>query len=212
MAALAVSGWRIATRPNFGAVDPGRVYRCAQPKDNLDQILGRYGLKTVLNLRGGSEADDWYLNEVRATVRRNVDFYDLPLSASRRPTRRELLVVLDLLDRCRYPLLIHCKSGADRTGLVSGLYRLSVLREPPERALGAFSIGYGHVPLFGPERLHEPFVEYAAWLEGQHLAHTPARFRGWVEREYRSDDARVDFPPLNTGPRPRLATRTPQRR
>ena len=51
-------------------------------------------------------------------------YYDLPLSATRRPTRRELLQLIDLLETCSYPLLIHCKSGADRTGLASALYRL----------------------------------------------------------------------------------------
>ena len=60
-----------------------------------------------------------------------LEFYDLPMSACRRPTRRELLVLLDLFEHCRYPLLIHCKSGSDRTGLASALYLMSRRGEPP---------------------------------------------------------------------------------
>ena len=206
-AAFAVGGWLVANRPNFGVVEPGRVYRSAQPTGNLGRLMDDYGLKSVLNLRGGSDTDPWYADEVRAMRERKVDFYDLPLSATRRPTRRELLVVLDLLDRCRYPLLIHCKSGSDRTGLVSALYRLAILGEGPDRALEAFSVRYGHVGALGTERLHEPFEEYASWLKGRNLAHSPATFRRWVESDYRADDARIAYPPLAPGPRTRLASR-----
>lgn len=200
---VVAAGWLVANRPNFGVVAPGRVYRCAQPGGDVGGLIDRYGLKSVLNLRGGSDANPWYADEVRATGDRKIDFYDLPLSATRRPSRRELLVLLDLLGRCRYPLLIHCKSGSDRTGLACGLYQLAILGHDPERALGAFSIRYGHVGLLGTERLHEPFREYAAWLKGRNLAHSPAVFRRWVESDYRDDDTRTDYPPLRPGPRDR---------
>ncbi len=93
-----------------------------------------------MNLRGGSEADPWYAAEVRATTRRGIDFYDVPISPVRRPRAASCLILLDLLGRCRYPLLIHCKSGSDRTGLLSGLYLMDRLGQPPDLALGAFSL------------------------------------------------------------------------
>lgn len=191
---------------NFGVVAPGRLYRSAQPKGDLGRTIADYRLASVLNLRGGTTADWWYADEVRVTRAHGVTFYDLPLLADRRPTRRELRALLDLFDRCRYPLLIHCKSGSDRTGLACALYELYVRGAPPERAERAFSIRYGHVPLFGPERLHEPIAEYAAWLRARGLAHTPAQFRSWVESTYGSDDG-PDGPyaPLEPGPRPQDA-------
>ena len=186
-------------------VDPGRVYRSAQPGVELDALIRRYRIGSILNLRGGSRADDWYEREVRVARERNVSFYDLPLSATRRPARRELLVLIDLLDRCPYPLLIHCKSGSDRTGLATALYRLVELRDPPEEALRAFSIAYGHVPLNGPQHLHEPLLEYGSWLKEQRIAHTPERFREWVAHVYHSDDPDEDagVTPLAPGPRTR---------
>src|SRR5262249_42727538 len=87
------------------------------------------------------------------------------------------------LRACAYPLLIHCKSGSDRTGLASALYRLVRLGEPPERAMDSFSYGHGHFPIGGPEHLHEPLLEYQAWLRTHGFDHTPARFRSWVEHD-----------------------------
>jgi protein tyrosine phosphatase (PTP) superfamily phosphohydrolase (DUF442 family) len=215
LAALALWGLR---RPlfeaNFGVVAPGRVYRSAQPTEALDAWLGRYRIASVLNLRGGSPADAYYRDEVARTARRGVDFYDVPLASRRRPTRGELLRVLSVLDHCRYPLLIHCKQGADRTALASALYRLMRLGETPEQALGSFSLAHAHVPLFGPDRLHEPIEEYARWLSAQGRAHTPARFRDWLAHAYRDDDPPgLETPPVRPGPREaRTARDIPPRR
>jgi hypothetical protein len=188
-------------RGNFGIVEPGRVYRSAQPFGDLSRQIEEYHLATILNLRGGTAGDDWYTAEVRATRERGIDFYDLPMSATRRPLRRELLLLLDLFERCRYPMLIHCKSGSDRTGLATALFLMIERGEPPEQALRAFSLHYGHVPLFGPEHLHEPLREYAAWLKAQCLAHDPARFRHWVEAIYEAEDPLRVVPSLRPGPR-----------
>jgi hypothetical protein len=186
---------------NFGVVEAQRVYRSAQPEDELPRLIARYHLASVLNLRGGSPDDRWYNDEVRATRDSRINFYDLPMSATRRPLRRELLILLDVFDRGPYPLLIHCKSGSDRTGLATALYLMSKKGEPPEEAMAAFTLRYGHVPLFGPEHLHEPLQEYAAWLKAQGEVHTPARFRFWVEQHYESEDPRREVPRLQPGPR-----------
>lgn len=188
-------------RRNFGVVAQGQVYRTAQPEENLQGLVEKYQLASILNLRGGGSSDAFYTGEVRLAKENGIDFYDYPMSANRRPKRRDLLVLIDLFERCRYPLLIHCKSGSDRTGLASGLYRMVRSGTPPEKALDSFSLYYGHVPLFGPASLHEPFHEYAAWLKQKGLPHTPDRLRTWVETEYRADDPVRDYPPLRPGPR-----------
>jgi protein tyrosine phosphatase (PTP) superfamily phosphohydrolase (DUF442 family) len=192
---------------NFGVVDGGRVFRSAQPLDGLPGLIAEKRIKTVLNLRGGSDADPWYWAEVAATKRLGIDFYDLPLVATVRPTRKQLLTVLDLLDRCKYPLLIHCKSGSDRTGLVSALYLMSRKGIAPERAENAFSLYYGHVPLLGTRHLHEPLREYADWLRTCQIDHTSERFKEWVAHDYRADDPLVEVVPIEPGPRPRRLAR-----
>lgn len=186
---------------NFGVVDPGRAYRSAQPTTGLALLLQERRLGSVLNLRGGSPRDSWYANEVRACRAAGVDFYDLSLSATARPGRRDLLQLIDVFQQCRYPLLIHCKSGSDRTGLASALYRMVVLGQGPRQALASFAIAYGHVPLFGTQRLHEPINEYQAWLVAKGLTHSPERFRDWVAQDYHSVDPTTEPPPLEPGTR-----------
>jgi Tyrosine phosphatase family len=197
--------WRPLFTGNVGVVDPGKVFRSAQPFGRLDTLARQYSLASVLNLRGGSQDDPWYAEEVRETERLAIDLFDFPMSATRRPTRKELLVLLELLGRCRYPLLIHCKSGSDRTGLATALYRTFRLGEPPVSALRAFSLEYGHVPLFGPQHLHEPFFEYQSWLHDRGLNHTPERFLDWVKHDYRDKNPTSEFEPLRPGPRGAIA-------
>lgn len=186
---------------NIGIVDPDRVIRSAQPTSRLDDMIREYKLASILNLRGGSPKDSFYVNELRAADEAGVSFYDLPISATRRPKRRELLLLIDVLNKCEYPLLIHCKSGADRTGLASALYRLEILGQSPEQAQEEFTLRHSHVPLFGPQHLHEPFDEYAAWLTQNGRTHAPGRFRDWVKNEYQVDEPNVDPPPIAAGPR-----------
>jgi protein tyrosine phosphatase (PTP) superfamily phosphohydrolase (DUF442 family) len=190
---------------NFGIVEPGCLYRSAQPDGAFRERIARYHLASVLNLRGGTQDDAWYAAEVRATHDCGIAFYDFPMSATRRPQRRELLILLDLFERCSYPLLIHCKSGSDRTGLATALYLMSRKGVPPEQALRAFSLQYGHIPLFGPEHLHEPLEEYAAWLKAGGRAHTAARLRFWVDQLYEPASAHRDVPVLQPGPRRRAS-------
>ena len=194
---------------NLGVVDEGLVYRSAQPKGDIPGLIRDRKLASIVNLRGGGEGDAWYVAEVAATRDAGVDFYDLPMSAVRRPTRRELLVLIDLLSRCKYPLLIHCKSGSDRTGLLAGLYLLLKKGQAPDRAEAAFSLAYGHVPILGPRRLHEPFDEYGAWLASTGAVHTPERFVDWVEHHYRSADPLVAIAPVRPGPRVRRQAARP---
>ncbi len=205
---VALGLWLLLPSENFGVVAPGAAYRSAQPTTHLNRLLARYKPSTIMNLRGGSSGDWWYTAEVEATQRAAITFYDLPLSATRRPSRRELRVLTDTLRTCPLPVLIHCKSGADRTGLVSALFLLVRQGLPPDRALQEFSIRYGHIPLGGPERLHEPLVEYRDWLGANGLNHSPSQFRDWVARFYQAPDPHAEQPVLNPGPRLR-ASRDP---
>jgi protein tyrosine/serine phosphatase len=188
---------------NFGIIDDGRAYRSAQPNTALEGTIQRAGIRSIVDLRGGSPGDAFYSRELQFSRGLGADFYDIPMSANRRPTRRELLRMVAVLDQARYPMLFHCKWGADRTGLMAVLYRLIKLGEEPAKAMAEFSLSYGHVPLFGPERLHEPINEYAQWLLGRNQAHDPKIFREWLEKEYQSDDAFTEWPLVAPGPRPR---------
>jgi len=203
LAVAAVAFRRPLFQGNLGTIDAGRAYRSAQPETGLESTLQRLEIQSLIDLRGGNQSDSFYRREVDVTKRLGVDFYDIPMSASRRPSRRDLLRMVAVLDHCRYPILIHCKWGADRTGLMAALYRLVMVGEPPEKAIAAFSLSYGHIPLFGPQKLHEPIDEYARWLQDKRRGHTPETFRDWLEKDYKSDDPFTAWPTVVPGPRSR---------
>jgi protein tyrosine phosphatase (PTP) superfamily phosphohydrolase (DUF442 family) len=182
---LAVTiGYKPLFEQNFAEVVPGKLYRSAQPDDRLNGWIEEHNFKSVLNLRGGHPSYDWYKLERDIVRDHGVDYYEVPISAQYRPRKSELLQLIDLLGRARYPMLVHCKSGADRTGLAVTLYHMIVQKEPPQKAMSGFSIYHAHIPLFGPEKLQHPILEYSDWLDAKSLTHTPERFRGWVESEY----------------------------
>ena len=188
-------GYKPLFKQNFAEVVPNRLYRSAQPDDRLAGWIEEHNIKSVLNLRGGHPSYSWYAQEREIIRDHTVDYYEIPISAQLRPRKSELLQIIDLLGRVRYPMLIHCKSGADRTGLGVALYHLIVQKELPQKALSAFSIYHAHIPLFGPEKLQQPIREYSDWLEQKGLTHTPERFREWVEKYYQ--DGRDPEPTQN---------------
>jgi hypothetical protein len=177
---------------NFGVVEPSRVYRCARPGNDLPRLVGTYQLASVLDFERGLltksfGADSWCIAQVRGDGERKIDYVQFPIPFDRRPLREELIALIAVYECCRYPLLIHCDTGADRTGLAVGIYLTAIRGDQPERALReAFAPRFGHVPILGTGHLHEPLREYAGWLREGGIDHTPTRFKSWLKDVYQS--------------------------
>jgi protein tyrosine/serine phosphatase len=137
-------GWLRVPWKNFDLVAEG-VYRANQPSPaRLRAIHAKVGLKAVLNLRGMSK-QSFYLFEAETCRDLGLQMIDLPLSATKAPTRERLVELLELLHNLPKPVLMHCKSGADRTGLAAALYLLEVEHRPLEEARRQLSLRYTHV-------------------------------------------------------------------
>src|SRR5262249_41159099 len=138
---------RVFFGANFHAVLPGRVYRCAQPSARaLEELVARHGIRTVVNLRGCCDPFPWYLAQARATHRLDVCQEDICLSAGRLPSAPELRRLVEVIDRGEYPLLLHCRRGADRTGLASAVVLLLQPGVPLSQARRQLGLRYGHAP------------------------------------------------------------------
>ncbi|MBI4141652.1 tyrosine-protein phosphatase [Candidatus Woesearchaeota archaeon] len=146
---------------NFHKVD-SQFYRSGQLEaQDLEAKIKKYGIKTVVNLRGDSDKK-WYQGEARVCFENNVVLYDVPLSARRLPTKKEVEQVLDVFEKGPYPMLIHCIAGADRSGLASALYRIHVKGEDANNADDELSLYYGHIaiPIVGTYALDEFLILY----------------------------------------------------
>jgi protein tyrosine phosphatase (PTP) superfamily phosphohydrolase (DUF442 family) len=132
---------------NFHVVSPGQVYRSGQvTREMLIEKAREHGIKSVLNLRGVSSDTKWYEAETQAARELGLKHYDFPLSARREVTDQEIDQLLAMIDSAPKPLLIHCKSGSDRTGLASALYLYARENKSPEEASGQLTIRCGHFP------------------------------------------------------------------
>jgi protein tyrosine/serine phosphatase len=132
---------------NVHAVVPGQVYRSMQlNKAKFEQVFNDYHIKSVLNLRGDNEGSDWYSNELAAENEHGVKHYDYPISARKTVSPQQINEIVDILRTAPKPILIHCRSGADRTGLISAVYLYAIQHEPATEAAQQLSLRYGHFP------------------------------------------------------------------
>jgi len=135
---------------NFHTVAAGKLYRSAQPSArDLSAYAQTLGIKSVINLRGQHHGEPWYDDEMRVSNELGLFHVDIALSARQELSAAQLSGLEKAFRDAPAPILIHCKAGADRTGLAAALYVLEVLHLPVEAAAVQLSWLYGHWPYLG---------------------------------------------------------------
>ncbi len=151
---------------NFYEVDPGKFYRSAQlTADELQETIDKYNVKTVISLRGGSPDSWWYNDEVSVLKKNAVQFYPINLSMDSFPSKENLNEILRLFKDAAKPILVHCRSGTDRTGMVSALYQVEEMGKTKEEALKQLSFKYWYI-----EDFHPAMVEFIKIYNGRRWA------------------------------------------
>jgi protein tyrosine/serine phosphatase len=138
---------------NFHEVIAGELYRSAQPSaGSLRHEAEQYGIRTVINLRGAHPGVGWYDDEKRTAEAMGLRLIDFPMSASRELTHGQAAKLVATLRDAEKPILLHCNTGADRTGLVSIIYANQIAGIDEETAEEQLSPLFGHfgIPLFSP--------------------------------------------------------------
>lgn len=131
---------------NFHTVIDGELYRSAQPTaGQLETYVHDHGIKTVINLRGESTGARWYVDEIAAAKRLDINHIDFRMSASRGLSTDQAEALVAILRAAPKPILIHCAAGADRTGLVSVIYSERIAGINEDVAENQLSIRFGHI-------------------------------------------------------------------
>jgi len=171
---------------NWAEVVPGRLYRSNHPTPaRLAAAARRYGLRTLINLRGHRQCGSDALSR-EAARRLGLAHIDMAFESRGAPHRDRVLRFAEIHARLEVPALMHCKSGADRAGLAAGL---AILLEggTAAEALAQLSWRFGHFRRSRTGILDAFFVRYAAEAEGR------VPFLDWVRDEYDEMALRRDF-------------------
>lgn len=133
---------------NFHAVIDEQLYRAAQMNSaTLRRWHERHHIASVLNLRGANPGTDWYEDETAATRDLGIAHIDFAMSAAHELNDAEARQLIKTMRDAPKPLLIHCMSGADRTGLAAALYIAAIAKGSEGAAEWQLSPRYGHIGL-----------------------------------------------------------------
>ena len=138
-------------------------------------------------MRGGRAFGSWPL-EKEACERLQLDLHKVSIRARQAPSKEALLELIDLLTSLNYPVLIHCKSGADRTGFVTAVYLIAVERRPVDVAMGQLALRFGHLRFSRAGILREVIEDFGRDGDAAGLD-----FRSWVETRYMPDEVALRF-------------------
>ena len=164
------------------------LVRTNQPSPRQLAGWAKRGIRTVINLRGERD-EGYYWLEKAACARLGLTLIDAPLDSRDPPGKDRVRRARDLFRSIEYPVLIHCKSGADRAGLMAVFYRHFHLGEPISKAMSELSKKYLH-SREGLTGVLDHFLEtYVNEVEP-----TGTGFMEWIESDaYDPEAMRKDF-------------------
>ncbi|HVY42988.1 MAG TPA: sulfur transferase domain-containing protein [Hyphomicrobiaceae bacterium] len=163
------------------------AWRSAQPAPHQIRHLARQGIRTIVNLRGERYCGSYWL-EREACERHGIRLENFTVRSRAAPAKEDVLATRDFFHSIEYPMLMHCKSGADRAGLMSALYLIVRENVPVATAAKQLSLRFGHIRQADTGILDHFFERY---LEAN--AERPIGFFDWVEHVYDPEELKRSF-------------------
>lgn len=171
---------------NFFEVAPG-VYRSNQPTHERFVKLKRMGIKTILNLRGSGEAAP-YLAEEESCRSLGLTLVNVTLHARSAAPREDIQAVIRAFREIDKPFVMHCKSGADRTGLASAVYLMVIEGRPVSDARRMLGMKFIHFRWTRSGILDHILDVYEA-----RNARDEISFEDWIATEYENTEIQQSF-------------------
>lgn len=163
------------------------AWRANQPDRARFPKLADMGIRSIVNLRGAS-AFAHYLFEREACARHQITLIDIALDAYELDPPETYLALLDIFERAEKPLLMHCKSGADRSGLAAAFYLIHVENVPVTEAKKQLSLRFAHRKWSRAGVLDHLLDTFEAETAGHGI-----ELRHWLETRYDREAVRQGF-------------------
>ena len=131
---------------NFGQVSDS-LFRGAQPSSAAYAALHDMGVAIVVNFR--DEAGEIEAEKQRVESA-GMKYVNIPWKGSDEPSNAQVAQFLDLVRaNPNSKIFVHCKAGADRTGVMVAAYRIAVERKPVDDAVSEMHQYHYHWLLLG---------------------------------------------------------------
>lgn len=164
-----------------------KMYRENQPSPKQIKKWKKLGIKTNINLRGKSDKG-YYLLEKEACDQNSINMIDFHVYSRDVHSIETILNAQKLFSKIEYPAIMHCKSGADRTGFIGVLYKHFHMNEPIEVALSQLSLKYLHIKQGKTGILDFFFLDYLLYSSQRKIS-----FLDWVINVYDPVELKVKF-------------------
>jgi protein tyrosine/serine phosphatase len=169
------------------------VWRSNQPSPSQLKKWKEKGIKTIINLRGDDENAHTIL-EKSACEALGLNLVFVRLSSRVAPSRATLNELESAFRNAQYPILMHCKSGADRAGFAASFYKYVIEGATIECAKQQLSYKYLHCQ-WGKTGILSHFWRKFAQFKSK----TGASFNEWVNNYYDCNSLYNDFKPIFLG-------------
>lgn len=160
---------------NFCVVTPGVLWRAEAPTRSDAQWLVDHGIGTVVSLQLDVRHSFEAVHAARGSARSVVYFRIGDFSAIQVVTHRHLdehvAKVLGIIEQAPKPVLVSCRAGVDRTGIIAAAYRVLIQGMSRQKAIAEMD-GF-HTP-WGPLN-----ARYIRSLTGAHRAKILHDIREW---------------------------------
>jgi protein tyrosine phosphatase (PTP) superfamily phosphohydrolase (DUF442 family) len=157
------------------------IYISSQPsKEEISNFIRKYKIKSVINLRGENIDEGWYREEKDILKKEGALFFNLKLSKDKDFPRREAIRFLNIFEKIKYPLLIHCKDGFDRSYFFSKLFLKLKEKDLNER-------------YFFKTKIFDFFNVYNDYLRDNNFNDNSKSLRIFIEKFYVPDDFRYSL-------------------
>ena len=163
------------------------VYRANQPSPAHLKSYRDKGIKAVLNLRGFVQ-QSYALFEEDSCKKLGLELISIPLSSSSAPQPEKLLEIIDIMEKIPKPFVLHCKSGADRAGLVSALYLIVIKKLSVAEAKKQLSFKYLHLDF-----TKTGILDYIFDVFSERSKIEDIDFCEWLQKEYNPDILNSSF-------------------
>lgn len=165
-------------RSKFGA----QAWRSNQPMPSDVGWALAQGIRTIINVRhdAGRHGGHALVRDAAAAAGlRYLTLESAPIFSRAAPARDALLAAAEMLRQAPQPVLIHCKSGADRAGFIAALYRIVVEHQPVQDARKELSLRHLHFARSKTGILDAVYETYLA-----EAAPSGKPFLDWVRDDY----------------------------